>query len=220
MTGPELPPGSGRRLTRAFFARPPEVVARDLLGRVVVSGSGPTTVAVRLTEVEAYAGADDPASHAFRGSTARNAVMFGPAGHLYLYFVYGMHWCANVVTGPVGEASAVLLRGGEVLTGSDLAALRRPGVRRTADLARGPAGLATVLGWGPATNGHDLVTGEEQLRAGRRVADDALSTGPRVGVSVAAQVPWRFWVTGAPGVSAYRAAVRRPRRTGSSSMGD
>ncbi len=101
-------------------------VAPDLLGRVLVTERPEGSVAVRLTEVEAYHGPEDPASHAFRGRTSRTAVMFGPAGHLYVYFVYGMHWCANLVTGPDGEASAVLLRAGEVVAGHELAGARRP----------------------------------------------------------------------------------------------
>ena len=140
----------GERLGRAFFARDSSTVARALLGTVIVATSGSDhgdsdrgdVVAVRLTETEAYHGATDPASHAFRGPTARNAVMFGPAGHLYLYFVYGMHWCANIVTGEPGEASAVLLRAGEIVAGQELAALRRSAARPGPKLASGPARLA------------------------------------------------------------------------------
>jgi DNA-3-methyladenine glycosylase len=111
---------SAMPLPRSFFEREVTVVARDLLGRVMVARSAAGTVAVRLTEVEAYAGVDDPASHAFRGRTPRTAVMFGPAGHLYTYFVYGMHWCANIVTGRDGDASAVLLRAGVVVDGIEV----------------------------------------------------------------------------------------------------
>ena len=137
------------------------MVAHDLLGQVLTTGRGGDRVAVRLTETEAYHGATDPASHAFRGRTARNAVMFGPAGHLYLYFVYGMHWCANVVTGVPGEASAVLLRAGEVIDGLEPARARRPAARIGPLLASGPARLAAVLGWGTtdtarAVNGVDI----------------------------------------------------------------
>ena len=120
---------------------PVEQVAPLLLGAVLRAGP----VAVRLTEVEAYAGAGDPGSHAFRGRTPRNAVMFGPAGRAYAYFTYGMHWCLNVVTGPEGEASAVLLRAGEVVDGIDLARERRPGAADR-DLARGPARLTKAIG--------------------------------------------------------------------------
>ena len=120
-------------LGRAFFERPVLEVAPSVLGGVVVNGP----VAVRLTEVEAYDGAGDPGSHAFRGRTARNAVMFGPPGHVYVYFTYGMHWCANLVCGPTGTASAVLLRAGEVVTGLDVARSRRPSARSDHELARG-----------------------------------------------------------------------------------
>ena len=148
-------------LGRGFFAREPDVVARDLLGCVIATELDGGRVAVRLTETEAYQGADDAASHAFRGETARTAVMFGPAGHLYLYFVYGMHWCANVVTGRPGAASAVLLRAGEVVDGLATAQGRRPAGRHPHKLASGPARLASVLGWGSGevartANGGDL----------------------------------------------------------------
>jgi DNA-3-methyladenine glycosylase len=129
----------GRRLQRSFFAREVDVVARDLLGRVIAADRDGESVAVRLTEVEAYAGLDDPASHAFRGRTPRTSIMFGPAGHLYTYFVYGMHWCANIVTGADGDASAVLLRAGELVNGVDAARLRRQRVTREHEFARGPA---------------------------------------------------------------------------------
>jgi len=200
-------------LPKAFFARDSLRVARDLLGCRISHGG----VTVRLTEVEAYAGAVDPGSHAFRGRSPRNEVMFGPAGRLYVYFTYGMHFCANVVTGPEGEASAVLLRAGEVVDGHEVAAERRPGFRPR-DLARGPARLATTLALGREHNGMSLVG----PRAGGRVeapevlVDPALvRTGPRVGVSGPGgdglTYPWRFWVDGDPTVSAYR-----PGRPGNS----
>ena len=184
-------------------------MARDLLGRVLVSGE----VAVRLTEVEAYWGTDDPASHAFRGRTPRNAVMFGPAGHLYVYFVYGMHWCANLVTGDDGVASAVLLRAGDVAGGRETAASRRPAVRRLEHLARGPAALTTVLGLTGAGTGLDLCAPESPLRlySGRRVLEEQLAVGPRVGVAAAAERPWRYWVRDDPSVTAYRAHHPRSR---------
>lgn len=168
---------------------------------------------MRLSEVEAYAGPADPASHAFRGRTPRNAVMFGPPGFLYVYFVYGMHWCCNVVCGPAGEASAVLLRAGRVLSGVDLARTRRPAARTEADLARGPARLATALGIDRAAAGADLLdpVSPVRLRAGVPVPAEAVCTGPRVGVAAAGEVPWRLWVAGDPTVSAYRPGVRRVR---------
>ena len=189
-------------------------VARDLLGRVLVAHTDDGDVGVRLTEVEAYAGLDDPASHAFRGPTARNAVMFGPAGHLYTYFVYGMHWCANIVTGPAGDASAVLLRAGEVVLGQDIARDRRPSVTRTPLLARGPAGLATVLGMRRDASGEDLcaAVGRWDMVEGDPVPADRIAAGPRVGVAAAAERPLRFWDTASPSVSVYRAGGRVRRR--------
>lgn len=215
----------GPRLPRSFLEREVAVVAADLLGRVVrtVGSQGP--VAVRLTEVEAYAGLLDPASHAYRGRTPRTATMFGPAGHLYTYFVYGMHWCANVVTGPDGEASAVLLRAGEIVEGLPLARRRRPAARRDEHLARGPAGLAAVLGWGREDDGTDLCSDDGSgdrldpvrscaaVHLGTAPPPEVVSAGPRVGVSQAADVPWRWWIRGAPSVSAYRAGTRTRRAT-------
>ncbi|QKE84987.1 DNA-3-methyladenine glycosylase [Arthrobacter sp. NEB 688] len=175
-------------------------------------------VTVRLTEVEAYAGGDDPGSHAFRGRTPRTEVMFGRAGRLYVYFTYGMHFCANVVTGTEGSASAVLLRAGEVVGGHERAAERRPGVRER-DLARGPARLARTLALGREQNGLDLLDddGDGVLALGEPVDPALVRTGPRVGVSGpggdGTAFPWRFWVDGEPTVSAYRAAVPRRRPT-------
>jgi DNA-3-methyladenine glycosylase len=190
-------------------------LAPRLLGAVLVSDVGGERVAVRLTEVEAYEGADDPASHAFRGLTPRTAVMFGPPGHLYCYFTYGMHWCANIVCGEDGRAAAVLLRAGEVVDGRDVARGRRPAARTDRDLARGPARLATCLALGVATNGADLCAPDspvrlESMRA-RRLPD--VVTGPRVGIAVATAHPWRFWIAGDPTVSAFKAGGRT-RQTG------
>ena len=205
-----------RRLERAFFVRDVTVVAKDLLGRVVVSGEGADRVAVRLTEVEAYRGRDDSASHSFRGPTPRTAVMFGPGGHLYTYFVYGMHWCANIVAGLDGSASAVLLRAGEVVDGIDLASSRRPTARAERFLARGPAGLATVLGLDGSDSGADLCLPDSAIRlhAGSPTPDGAIRTGPRVGVATAADLQLRFWIADDPTVSAFRAWTPRRRSTG------
>lgn len=186
--------------------RPVLEAAPRLLG-AVVSHAG---VSVRLTEVEAYAGADDPGSHAFRGETPRTRTMFGPAGGLYVYFVYGMHHCANVVCGPSGTASAVLLRAGEVLEGHDLARVRRPG-SPPRDLARGPARLCRVLGIGAEHDGGDVVAGPVQVRLGDEVDASVVRTGPRVGLREAGDRPWRFWVGDDPTVSAYRPAAARRR---------
>lgn len=165
-------------------------------------------VTVRLTEVEAYDGAHDPGSHAHNGRTDRNAVMFGPPGHLYVYFTYGMHYCCNVACGPDGAASAVLLRAGEVVDGLDVARERRPG-SRDRDLARGPARLCRALAIDRDDNGLDL---HDHLSLGPRAA--GYETGPRVGLRHAADRPWRFWLPGEPTVSAYRPAAPLRRRTG------
>jgi len=195
-------------LPRSFFDRPVLDVAPELLGAVVVHGP----VALRLTEVEAYDGANDPASHAYRGLTPRTTVMFGPAGHLYVYFTYGMHYCANLVCGPDGTAAAVLLRAGEVVEGLDVARTHRPGVTKDSVLARGPANLVRALGLGPHHNGIDVIGGDVQVR--RAAADPGeIRTGPRVGVSTGATRPWRFWIAGDPTVSAYRPGTRKPRST-------
>jgi DNA-3-methyladenine glycosylase len=199
---------------RGRLARPARLLAPQLIGAVIVSERSAERVAVRLTEVEAYEGVDDPASHAFRGSTARTAVMFGPPGYLYCYFTYGMHWCANIVCGNVGVAAAVLLRAGEVIDGLDVARERRPAARRDVDLARGPARLATCLGLGRDTNGLDLLSEGSEVRlesmpARRR---SGLSAGPRVGITAATERAWRFWLTGDPTVSAFKPGGRtRPR---------
>ncbi len=201
-------------LSQEFFARDVLVVARDLLGCTITHAG----VTVRLTEVEAYAGEVDPGSHAFGGRTARTAVMFGPPGHLYVYFTYGMHFCANVVTGRDGAASAVLLRAGEVVRGNEVASARRPGVRER-DWARGPARLAMTLGLSRPENGLSLVDGASAAHVrppDGPVDQDRVRTGPRVGVSGAggdgAAFPWRFWLEGEPTVSAYRPAKPRNRR--------
>jgi DNA-3-methyladenine glycosylase len=177
-----------------------------LLGCTVESDTPEGTVAVRLVEVEAYRGADDPASHSFRGRTARNAVMFGPPGHLYVYFVYGMHFCANVTCLSDGVAGAVLLRAGEVISDLAVASGRRPTARRPADLARGPARLAALLGLGREHNGVDVTDPASPVRvlAGSPVDPARVRTGPRVGVAAAHETPWRFWLDGSPAVSPYR----------------
>jgi DNA-3-methyladenine glycosylase len=189
--------------------------ARWLLGCRIGSGG----VVVRLTEVEAYGGlGEDPPSHAYRGRTGRNAVMFGPAGFLYVYFTYGMHWCANVVCGPAGTASAVLLRAGEVVEGIDTARSRRSAGRAVPadrDLARGPARLAAALGLDGTATGTPLLDGlgPAHLRPPVSPVDPAtVRTGPRVGVSTGAETPWRFWLAGEPTVSPYRRQAPRPEK--------
>lgn len=186
---------------------PVDAVAPRLLGcRVRVDD-----VVVRLTEVEAYDGQRDAGSHAYRGRTTRNAVMFGPAGHLYCYFSYGMHVCANVVTGTEGTASAVLLRAGEVVAGVSRARERR-GDRADHQLARGPANLCRSLGIGLDDDGVRVVQGGARVRleVGDRVAPESVRRGPRVGLTGEPDRPWRFWLAGERSVSAYR---RSPRAT-------
>ncbi len=203
----------GRRLPRSSLAGDAVRLAPALLGRVLVSDSAEGRVAVRLTEVEAYRGADDPASHAYRGLTRRNAPMFDEPGHLYTYFVYGMHWCANVVTGSVGDPSAILLRAGEVVVGHELAASRRSDRTKAEHLGRGPAGLASILGLGAEQNGADLCLPGSPIsvRAGQPVPPALVRSGPRVGVNVGVAQLWRFFQDGAPSVSTYRPGVKRRR---------
>ncbi|PYC66553.1 DNA-3-methyladenine glycosylase [Micromonospora arborensis] len=193
-------------------AQVPET-AQTLLGWEITAGG----VRVRLTEVEAYAGTgEDPASHAHRGSTPRTAVMFGPAGYAYTYFVFGVHWCLNIVSGAEGEAAAVLLRAGEVVDGLDIARERRGDVPDR-DLARGPARLVVALGITAAANGTSMIDGNGPLlltSPTRPVSRSTISAGPRVGVAAAHDIPWRFWITDDPTVSSYRRHVprRRPAR--------
>ncbi len=197
------------------------IVAPRLIGAVIRSRVDGETVAVRLTEVEAYEGLDDPASHAFRGATPRTSVMFGPAGHLYCYFTYGMHWCANIVCDVDGRAAAVLLRAGEVVEGLPAARARRPTARRDVELARGPARLASCLGLGRAQNGVDLcVDGADVELVSMRSRRPAVAAGPRVGITKGVEQPWRFWLPDDPTVSTFRAGARKPgravRQTGAS----
>jgi DNA-3-methyladenine glycosylase len=185
--------------------------ARELLGwRLTANG-----VTVRLTEVEAYSGLGlDPASHAHRGATARNEVMFGPAGMLYVYQIYGMHFCANVVCGEEGVAAAVLLRAGEVVDGLEIARSRRPAARKDRDLAAGPAKLMQVLALNRTANATSVVDGSGPavlLPPPAEVPPGSIAAGPRVGVTSAHDVPWRFWIDGDPTVSAYRRHTPRSR---------
>jgi DNA-3-methyladenine glycosylase len=196
-------------------------VAPALLGCWVVTDRPEGRVAVRLTEVEAYSGEGlDPASHAHRGPTPRAEIMFGPPGRLYVYFSYGVHWCANVVVGPEGRGSAVLLRAGEVVVGAELAASRRPAARTARELARGPARLTQALGIGSDDRGAHLLDAGSSVRLHRGAAPSAIEAGPRVGISQATDLPWRFWESEAPSVSVFRpggtgrAARKRSRNAG------
>ena len=203
-------------MTTSLVAAPREWFARDsvelgplLLGAVLAHDTDDGRVAIRLSEVEAYRGVgEDPGSHAFRGMTRRNAVMFGEAAHLYAYFTYGMHTCLNVVAGHPGSSSAVLLRGGTVLDGLEVARARRAGASDR-DLARGPARLAVALGVPLAASGADLLAPPFSLEV--PAVPLAFENGPRTGVSGAgggAAFPWRFWLPGEPGVSPYRRHAR------------
>lgn len=222
LTGPLLP--------REFFAGDALQVAPRVLGCVLEHQNAEGLVAVQLTEVEAYEGGADPASHSYRGRTARNAVMFGPPGHAYVYFTYGMHYCVNLVCGPEGTPVALLLRAGRIIEGAPLAAARRlagrpaarPAGRNLADrdLARGPARLCQALAIDRAQDGADVCDPASPLRIrpGPPAAPGsapglapAISRGPRVGVSSAADRPWRFWLTGDPTVSVYRPHLARTR---------
>ncbi len=219
-TGTDAVPGtdSGAAASlRELLSADARHVAPLLLGAVLTHDGRDGPVSVRITEVEAYLGPHDslhpdPGSHTFRGQTARNAPMFGPAGHLYVYFTYGMHHCANIVCGPVGVASAVLLRAGEVVAGQELARARRPASKSDNDLASGPARLATALGLTTADSGRDALAAPFRLELPANPTDASaadISSGPRVGVSGAGgshDYPWRFWLSGDPTVSRYKAA--------------
>lgn len=187
-------------LERAFFARDSVKAAPELLGCMVTANG----VTVRLTEVEAYR-EDDPASHSFRGETKRTAVMFGPPGFLYVYFTYGMHFCANLVCGPDGSGAAVLLRAGEVVEGVETARGRRGAKVPDRDLARGPARLAQAMGWDREDDGRDMI-GAVLRGAGAA----AVAAGPRTGVTKAADKAWRFWIPGDRFVSPYKRHPKAP----------
>ena len=186
-------------MKRSFYARDSRVVAPELLNKLLVRGDR----VGRIVEVEAYCGADDPASHAYRGRTARNATMFGPAGRLYVYFTYGMHFCANVVCGTEGEATAVLLRGLTPLAGLEEMRAHRLLARTDRDLCSGPARLAQAFGLNRAFDGADLVTVDQ----GITIEDDGTpppaspAISARIGVAAGAELPWRFYVPGAVGLS-------------------
>ncbi len=185
-----------------YLSLPAEELAPLLLGAIVRNGE----VAVRLSEVEAYAGSDDPAAHAFLGPRPRTRDLFGRPGTLYCYLSHGLHICANIVCGTSGEGSAVLLRGGEVVAGIDLARSRRQGIRDR-DLARGPGNLGRALGLRLADSGALFGRGQLALEP-RAGVPGTVASGPRVGVSVAFARPWRFWLVGDPTVSAYRRSPR------------
>jgi DNA-3-methyladenine glycosylase len=203
--------GQGEAVERDDLEAGPLRVAPYLLNKILVHGDR----AGRIVEVEAYHGSDDPASHAYRGRTPRTAVMFGPPGFLYVYFTYGMHWCANVVCGPDGEAAAVLIRALEPLRGIEAMRASRPAARRDTDLCNGPAKLCQALAITGADSGGDLMAPPARRRGGAaagasvpvRLEDDGTAPprrpgrGVRIGITVATELPWRFWVAGNPNVS-------------------
>jgi DNA-3-methyladenine glycosylase len=192
----------GRRPSRAFFARDPLLVAPELLGKLLVhapgGGADPDRqlTAVRIVEVEAYLGSIDPASHSYRGETRRNRTMFGRPGGLYVYFTYGMHWCANVVCSRPGDSGAVLLRAGEPVLGLGLMEARRPAAKRTRDLASGPARLCQALAIDGGLDGTDLLAGPVWLRDDGVAPPDAPLVTPRIGITKAVDEPWRWVVPG------------------------
>ncbi|MEV7994381.1 DNA-3-methyladenine glycosylase [Streptomyces sp. NPDC086077] len=191
------------------LAHPAEEVAPRLLGSVLTCTTPEGTVSIAITETEAYSGTADPASHAYRGRTPRNAVMFGPAGHLYVYRSHGLHWCANVVTGTAGIASAVLIRAGRVIEGEDLARKRRGEEVESPRLARGPGNFCEALGITGEHNGADLLAGTSvMLSEGESAPAALIQVGPRVGVSKAHDWQHRFYLAGDPTVSAYRLSPR------------
>ncbi|MBD5788036.1 DNA-3-methyladenine glycosylase [Cellulosimicrobium terreum] len=205
---------------RGWYGRDVRDVARDLLGSYLTRRSDAGDVTLRITEVEAYDGERDPGSHAFRGRAERNRAMYGEPGRLYVYRHLGLHHCVNVVTGPVGRASAVLLRAGEVVAGADLARARRTAAGRCdsdLQIARGPARLAVALDLDLRHYGAELTdpAGEMVLYRPDGPLRPAIATGPRVGVSGlggdGAMFPWRFWLTDDPTVSAYRRVSARAR---------
>lgn len=188
------------RLALAFYDRDATEVAPDLLGKLLVHGRR----AARIVEVEAYRGSDDPASHAWRGRTPRNATMFGPPGRWYVYFTYGMHWCANLVCGPPGESAAVLLRAAAPVRGLEAMRARRPAAHRDVELCQGPARLCVALGIDGSADGADAVRGP------LRVVDDGVPpptaplTTPRIGITRGTERAWRWAVPGDPHLSRRR----------------
>lgn len=204
-------PGAFRDLLRGAS---PEEAARAVLGGVLTHGD----VAVRIVEVEAYGGPagcafPDPAAHTWPGPTARNAVMFGDAGHLYVYLSHGIHYCVNITCRPAGEGGGILLRAGRVMSGHAVVGERRPGVAGER-VARGPGNLGRTLGIALGDAGADVLDPASPVTfAPDPPTDGEVRTGPRVGVSVEADRSWRFWLAGAREVSAYRRSPRAPRVT-------
>jgi DNA-3-methyladenine glycosylase len=195
------------RLPRRFFARDPVVLARDLLGRVLFYRTPEGLLAGRIVETEAYTGDADAASHAFRGRTPRNAVMFGPAGYAYVYFTYGMHYCLNVTAGLPGTAGAVLLRALEPLAGVET--MRARGDRGPEPrLLSGPGKIGRAFGLTLEDNGRDFTRGPLGIAAGSPVPDRDVARSRRIGISRAIDLPYRFAVVGSRSVSGPKGASR------------
>ena len=188
------------RLPRRFFSRDPVLLARELLGRVLFYKTPEGLLAGRIVETEAYTGEADPASHAFRGRTARNAVMFGPAGHAYVYFTYGMHHCLNVTAEASGTAGAVLLRALEPLAGVEVMRARGDHGPESR-LLSGPGKIGRAFGLSLDDNGRDLTRGALGLAAGAPVANREVAISRRIGISRAVDLPYRFAVVSSPSVS-------------------
>jgi DNA-3-methyladenine glycosylase len=184
-------------MARSFFRRTSLEVAPELLNKVLVRGNRRG----RIVEVEAYSGSEDPGSHAYRGRTRRNRTMFGPPGHLYVYFIYGMHWCANAVCGDEDEGSAVLLRALEPLAGIEEMRRVRPKARRDRDLCSGPAKLCQALGITGADDGCDLVGGVVHIRSDGTEPPARPGRSRRIGLSAGVELPWRWYVAGNPNLS-------------------
>ncbi len=187
----EPAPGSLVVLPRAFYRRDPREVAPDLLNKILIGADG---CSARIVETEAYCGPLDEAAHTFRGRTARNATMFGPPGHLYVYFTYGMHWCANAACGEEGEGVGVLLRAAQPLSGLALMHTRRPRAKNERDLCSGPARLCQAFGITRADDGADLVAGRHRIASDGTPPPRDPVVRPRVGISRAIEEPWRWYV--------------------------
>lgn len=201
-------PPEDRPLPLDFIARPVETVARELLGKRLVSNLGGVLTSGVIVETEAYRGLDDPASHAATriGRTARNAAMFGPPGHAYVYRIYGMHWCMNIVTGAEGDPQAVLIRALDPLEGEGEMMSRRAGTQAKPGalprlICAGPGRLCQALGVTGALYGHDLSRPPLEVRTGWTVAPGDVGVSSRIGVTAAADWPLRFFVRGNPSVS-------------------
>jgi DNA-3-methyladenine glycosylase len=192
---------SSRPLRRAFYERNTVCVAKDLLGKVLVRKFGATSLEGVIVETEAYRGYDDAASHAYRGPTRRNQVMFGEPGHAYVYFTYGMHYCLNVTTEPAGQAGAVLIRAVQPIKGIDKMKKRR-GTEHVKDLSNGPAKLTQAFDVTKALNGHDLTLGRKlYITEPARPGLFSISAGTRIGVRAGAEKLWRFSIRRNPFVS-------------------